>query len=319
LSPTGLAFGSEEIGVVSPSQTVTMTNTGAVPLLISSVAVTGANASSFIFSNGCGTSVAVGANCTIHGHFTPNASGPLTAAITITDNATYSPQTIPLSGSGVEANSTTVSLSATTVTFGIQEIGTISPSQDVTLTNTGTTALFISGVSVTGPNATSFAFASSCGTTVAPGANCLLHGHFAPVAAGALTATFNVTDTATGSPQTITLNGTGVALNSTTVSLSPPSLTFASQAVGTASAAQSVTLTNTGSNALAVTGVTVTGSGAASFAFSSSCGTGIAAGASCTIHGHFAPTTTGTITASVNIIDSATGSPQSVALTGTGH
>jgi len=69
-------------------------------LSITSIALTGANASSFTFANSCGTSLAAGANCSIHGHFNPVASGPLTAAITIVDNAGNSPQTVALSGTG---------------------------------------------------------------------------------------------------------------------------------------------------------------------------------------------------------------------------
>jgi hypothetical protein len=245
--------------------------------------------------------------------------GSLTAAVTITDNATASQQSIALSGTGIAAGSTTITLSTTSVALGIQEMGTVGLSQNVTLTNTGTTPLVITGFTVTGANATSFDFVSSCGTIVAAGANCLVHGHFAPIAAGALTATVTISDTAVGSPHTIALSGTGVALNSTTVSFSPPSLTFASQAVGTTSPSQTVTLTNTGANPLAITGVAVNGTNATSFVFVSSCGSGIAPGATCTIHGHFTPTNTGTLTANILVTDSAINSPQSIPISGTGH
>jgi hypothetical protein len=53
-----------------------------------------------VFANSCGSSLAIGANCTIHGHFTPTATGALTAAVTITDSASGSPQSISLSGTG---------------------------------------------------------------------------------------------------------------------------------------------------------------------------------------------------------------------------
>jgi hypothetical protein len=95
-----LTFAGEPVGVASASQSVTLTNTGTGPLAITSIAVTGTDASSFVFANSCGTSVAGGASCTIHGHFTPAATGALTAAVTITDNASGSPQSITLSGTG---------------------------------------------------------------------------------------------------------------------------------------------------------------------------------------------------------------------------
>jgi len=77
-----------------------MTNTGTAALTITSIAVTGADKSSFVFANNCGASLAVGASCTIHGHFAPAAQGALTAAVTITDSAAGSPQSIALSGTG---------------------------------------------------------------------------------------------------------------------------------------------------------------------------------------------------------------------------
>ena len=134
LSKTSLSFGSEAVGSATASQSVTMTNSGTAALTITSIAVTGTNASSFVFANSCGSSLAVGANCTIHGHFQPTANGPLTAAITITDNASGSPQSIALSGTGLGP---AVTLSATSLSFGSSAVGTATASQSVTLTNAG--------------------------------------------------------------------------------------------------------------------------------------------------------------------------------------
>jgi len=315
LSATSLSFGTVEPGATSASQSVTLTNTGTGPLTITSIAVTGADASSFVFANSCGTSVAAGANCTIHGHFTPAATGALTAAVTITDNASGSPQSIALSGTGLTPPA--VSLSANSLTFAGERVGVTSASQSVTLTNTGTGPLAITSIAVTGTDASSFGFANSCGTTVAAGANCTIHGHFTPAATGALTAAVTITDNASGSPQSITLSGTG--LTPPAVSLSANSLTFAGEPVGVTSASQSVTLTNTGTGPLAITSIAVTGADASSFVFANSCGTSVAGGASCTIHGHFTPAATGALTAAVTITDNASGSPQSIALSGTGN
>jgi len=315
LSATSLTFGSEPVGTSSASQSVTLTNTGGATLTISSIAVTGTNASSFAFGNSCGASVASGASCTIHGHFDPTAAGALTAAITITDNGAGSPQSITLTGTGV--NPAAVSLSATSLSFGSEPVGTSSASQSVTLTNTGGATLTISSIAVTGTNASSFAFGNSCGASVASGASCTIHGHFSPTVLGALTAAITITDNAAGSPQSITLTGTGV--NPAAVSLSATSLSFGSEPVGTSSSSQSVTLTNTGGVTLTITSIAVTGTNASSFVFGNSCGTSVASGASCTIHGHFNPTATGALTAAITITDNAAGSPQSIALTGTGQ
>jgi len=315
LSATSLSFGTVEPGVTSPSQSVMLTNTGTGPLAITSIAVTGTDASSFVFANSCGTSVAAGANCTIHGHFTPATTGALTAAITITDNASNSPQSISLSGNG--ATPPAVSLSASSLSFAGERVGVTSASQSVTLTNTGTGPLVITSIVVTGTDASSFVFSNSCGTSVAAGANCAIHGHFTPATTGALTAAITITDNASGSPQSISLSGTG--LTPPAVSLSASSLTFAGERVGVASASQSVTLTNTRTGPLAITSIAVTGADASSFVFSNSCGTSVAGGANCTIHGHFTPAATGALTAAVSIANNAIGSPQTVALTGTGQ
>jgi len=312
LSASSLSYGSVPVGETSGSQTVVITNVGTTTLSITSIAVTGTNASSFVFANSCGTSIAVGANCTVHGHFAPTTTGALTAAITIADNAPTSPQTIALSGTGLPPP---VTLSVSSLSFGSATIGTATASQYVTLTNTGTATLSITSIAVTGADASSFAFGNSCGTSLAVGANCSIHGHFAPAKTGALTAAITITDSAATSPQTIALSGTGVA---PPVTLSPTSLAFGSITVGETSASQTVTLTNTGTAALSITSIAVTGASASSFVFANSCGTSLAVGANCTFHGHFAPTKAGAITAAITITDSASTSPQTIALSGTG-
>jgi hypothetical protein len=207
MSATSLSFGPEAIGGASQSQTVTLTNTGGSPLTIGGIALTGPGASSFIFANTCTSTLAPAANCTIHGHFAPTTSGTLTAAITITDSANGSPQSIALSGTGV--NAPVVSLTAASLSFGMQAVGTASGSRMVTLTNVGSAALSINSIFVTGANASQFVFANSCGTTLAVGASCTIHGHFAPTVAGVATAAMTITDNAASSPQTIALTGTG--------------------------------------------------------------------------------------------------------------
>jgi len=124
LSPTSLSFGSETVGADSASQTVTLTNSGDATLTFTSIAVTGANASSFVFANTCGSSLAAGDSCSIHGYFTPTTTGSLSASINIVDNASNSPQAVALSGTGVTSKAATMTsptpgstLSGTSATF----------------------------------------------------------------------------------------------------------------------------------------------------------------------------------------------------------
>jgi sugar lactone lactonase YvrE len=315
LSAGSIAFGSADIGKWSALHQVTMTNTGTGPLLITSIAVTGADASEFVFANSCGTSLASGANCVIHGHMQPTKAGAFTAAVTITDNAANSPQSISLSGTGVQPTAP-VTLSATRLSYPSTLVGATSDPQAVTVTNTGSATVSITSIALTGVDASSFVFLNTCGTSLAVGANCTIHGHFAPMAGGALTATITITDSASNSPQTIALSGTGLA---PVVSLSSNSFSFGTVNVGSISTSQSAAVTNTGTAALTISSVAVTGTNASSFVFANNCGPSLAVGASCTIHGHFAPTVAGAATAAVTIADNAAGSPQSIALSGTGN
>jgi hypothetical protein len=110
LSPTSLTFASETDGTTSAAQTVTLTNSGTAALAITSIAASG----DFAQTNTCGASVAAGANCTISVTFTPTAAGSRTGTLTITDNASGSPQTVSLSGGG---ETVSVSSSSTGLTI----------------------------------------------------------------------------------------------------------------------------------------------------------------------------------------------------------
>ncbi len=211
------------------------------------------------------------------------------------------------------------SLSPGSLTFASQTVNTTSAAQSVTLTNSGSAALSLTSVAISGTNGSDFAQTNTCGSSVNANASCTISVTFTPTAAGTRTANVSITDNATGSPQTVSLTGTGAtAGGNPAVTLSPTSLTFASQTVNTTSAAQSVTLTNSGSAALSLTSVAITGTNSTEFAQTDTCGTSVNANASCTISVTFTPTAAGTRTANVSITDNATGSPQSISLTGTG-
>ena len=314
LSPTSLAFGNQSVGATSAAQTLTLSNTGTAALSITSLALTGSNASDFAQTNTCGSSVAASGNCTISVTFKPSASGSRTASVSITDNASGSPQTVGLSGTGTAV---VVSLSPTSLAFGNQSVGTTSAPQTVTLSNTGNAALSITSLALTGTNASDFAQTNTCGSSVAASGNCTISVTFKPSASGSRTASVSITDTASGSPQTVSLSGTGAG-TAGVVSLSPTSLTFANQSVGATSAAQTVTLSNTGNAALSITSLALTGSNASDFAQTNTCGSSVAASANCTITVTFKPSASGSRTASVSITDNASGSPQTVSLSGTG-
>ncbi len=208
-----------------------------------------------------------------------------------------------------------VQLSPASVTFADQPVGTTSTAQSVTLSNSGSALLAISSVAITGTNAGDFAQTNTCGSSVPAGANCTISVTFTPTAAGTRAGAVTITDDANSPQQTITLTGTGLQ---PAVTLSPGGLTFGSQLVGTTSAAQAVTLTNSGNASLSISSTAITGTNSGDFAQSNTCGASVAVGGTCAFSITFTPTTRGTKTATLAITDNAPGSPQSIALTGTG-
>jgi len=100
LSTTSLTFGSVPVSLASTPQVVTVTNTGSVNLSIAGINLTGADPTDFSEATTCGTWLATGGNCTVVVLFTPLTSGNHTAALTVTDNAPDSPQSVSLSGGG---------------------------------------------------------------------------------------------------------------------------------------------------------------------------------------------------------------------------
>ena len=318
VSPTTLTYASQMVGTTSAAQAVTLSNTGNAALSVTSIAVTGTNAGDFGQTNNCGTSVAAGASCTINVTFTPSATGTRTGTLTVSDNASGSPQTVGLTGTGASAPAPVAGVSPTSLAYASQIVGTTSAAQAVTLSNTGNAALSITSIAVTGTNAGDFAQTNNCGTSVAAGASCTINVTFTPAATGTRTGTLTITDNASGSPQTVGLTGTGGSVSAPAVSLSPTNLTFASQTVGTTSTAQAVTLSNTGSAPLSITSIAITGTNAGDFGQTNNCGTSVAAGASCAINVRFTPTATGTRTGTLTITDNAPDSPESASLSGPG-
>src|SRR5205814_3819787 len=113
LSPTSVAFGNQNVSTTSAAQAVTLHNGTSSAVSISSIALSGTNASAFAQTNTCGSSLAAGANCAINVTFTPAASGAMSATLTVADSATGSPQTAALTGAAVTS---TVSLSPASLT-----------------------------------------------------------------------------------------------------------------------------------------------------------------------------------------------------------
>lgn len=202
--PAKAPLGTVLVGTTSAPANFTLKNNGAVALTINRVYLVGANASDFTQTNTCGNAVAAGAKCTIAVSFSPSALNLRQAALVVSDSDPSSPQTVALGGNG-----TVVSFSPTKLSFGKQSVGT-SVSQSVTLTNTGKAALKIASISVTGVDAGDFSQTNNCGTGIAASGQCTISVTFKPTATGRRTAGVAVKDNGGGSPQVVSLTGTGV-------------------------------------------------------------------------------------------------------------
>jgi hypothetical protein len=307
LSSTNLGFGNQDVGGASNPLSTTLSNTGSVPLYISAISITGTNADDFSQTNTCGTTVAVGASCNINVTFSPTAPGMRTASVSITDDAPGSPQMIALSGTGTAP---AVTLAPTSLTFGNQLIGTTSAAKTVTLTNTGTETLTITSIAISG----NFSQTNTCGATVAVGASCTIGVKFMPTVINGQTGTVTITDNAFDSPQQmVPLTGTG-----TEVKFYPGNVGFPVELLLNRSPAKKVTLTNVGTTKLGITSITITGADQGDFSQTNTCRTSLGAGKSCTISVTFTPMAAGVRTASLSVSDNGGGSPQTVALSGTG-
>jgi hypothetical protein len=99
-SPANLSFGNQSVGTTSSPLTITLRNNGILTLAIKNISFTGTNSEDFSQTNDCGTSLAIGNSCSINVTFDPTAAGGRNAMVSITDDASGSPQTIPVSGTG---------------------------------------------------------------------------------------------------------------------------------------------------------------------------------------------------------------------------
>lgn len=312
VTPTSVAFIPQTAGTSSGfTEGVYVTNAGDTNITVTSATVT----TGYSLDNGCnGAVLAPTAACEITISFTPTAAKLTTGTLTIKTTGKPATTTVSLTGTGLSSNAS-ISLSQTNVVFDQQVVGTPSQPQVVYYYNQGASSVTLNSVVLTGAD---FSMNNGCSGTGGPLASCSIKITFNPTATGPRTGTIVITDTDPGSPRTINLSGTGVSAAAPQATVTPSTLTFANQAVGTTSTAQNINLTNSGEANLTISSITVTGANATSFPQSNNCPATLAPEFSCTIAVQYAPTATGKQTASLSIADNAAGTPQTVALSGTG-
>jgi hypothetical protein len=301
LSATSFTFGPQAVSTLSAAQTLTITSSGNSPVTISSLTVSG----DFVESDNCaGQTLAVAATCAVQLTFAPTATGTRTGLLTIFANVAGGQATVALTGTGTAPAA--ITLTPASLTFAATVVGQTSAAQNVVVANTGGTPSPLSAPVLTGDFQVT---ANTCASTLAAGASCTVSVAFTPTASGVRNGTLAVADSA--GTQTASLTGTGNA--PATDALAPLVLTFAAQQVGTTSATQQVSLTNSGDVALTLVSA---GISSGPFTAVSACGASLAARSTCAINVAFVPTATGAASGVLTVSDQF--HSQTVALSGSG-
>jgi Abnormal spindle-like microcephaly-assoc'd, ASPM-SPD-2-Hydin/Beta-propeller repeat len=308
--PASIGFGNQALGTTSTSHTLTIKNTSTAPVTQIAVGITGADPGDFALTTSCGSALAAGASCKSTIKFTPSVLAAETASVSVTDSSFSIAQTSALTGNGVVP----AALTPATLAFGSVGLDSPSTSKIATLTNNNSFVVDISNIAISGPNSADFAQSTTtCGATLAAKGHCTITLVFTPSVSGPETASLVTTDAATDSPQTISLTGTGVA----PVTVTPASLIFAHQNAGTTSAAKTITVKN--DQNIPLTGIHLAGPGNSDFrVVTTTCSSMLAAGKTCTISLNFSPASGGPQSGGLEILDTASTSPQVVPLSGTG-
>ena len=324
LIPTSLVFPPTAVGgQPAAAMPVLLTNLGDTPLtcIVAWTGVVTGNPSNClpeassgeftVSSNTCNGQLAGHQGCNIGVIFSPTALGTRTGTLTVYD--ALRTQTVALSGIGVANAFLTVS--SMSLKFPTGSLGVASAPMALTINNTGGVAAANVAFGITGSEAASFATgATTCGASLASGASCTVQVIFTPGTAGGNGATLTVASATAGvNKPTVLLNGVGQVTAG--LNVNPAQLTFAATIVGTSSAAQTVTVSNTS----AVAASALVFSTSAGFVLAqNACTATLAANASCTVGVVFTPASAGVATGALDVSSSTIVNSAAVELGGTG-
>jgi hypothetical protein len=290
-NPMSLGFGTASTGS-NTSQNITLTNTGTVAVQITSITAAGSGFS--VSGITPPTTLDPSGTATLSVKFAPAAAGAVTGSITVASNASGSPLTIALTGTGAQAG---LSVSPANFSYG-NVVDGLTKSQSFILTNTGTAALTIAQLTVSGAGYSVSGLNTPA--TLAAGQSTTFSALFAPTTAGALNGSVSIASNTPNSPTVVALNGTGTAATAT-MSASPTSVSFGSVSAGSSSS-QSVTLTNSGNSSLTISQIAVSAKDVTTSGISTPMN--LAPGQNATLNVAFNPTASETVTGSVTVTSS---------------
>jgi MYXO-CTERM domain-containing protein len=313
---TAIAFGASNVGV-GVNRTVTVGNTGERDLVLAQVSISGGDAGDFTVQTVMPVTITPGASKPLTLRFVPTSVGGRAASASIVSNDPLTPvASVALTGTGT---SPAVAIAPASIDFGDVRIDAVGGPRPVTISNSGSGPLTITGVSLGGTGAADFTVSAvTLPAEIAPGGSLVLQLGYQPGAVGADVATLQVTcDDPTAASLEVALSGNGV---SPALSVAPTSLDFGGQLVGRASSSRRVTITNDGTGTLGVTGLALTGTDAAAFTLGAvTLPAQVAPGASLQVGIVFTPTAVGSESATLAITTDAPAAPTAdVALAGVG-
>jgi hypothetical protein len=205
----------------------------------------------------------------------------------------------------------TLTFSASSLNFGVLQIGLTSQSQTVTVTNVSSHSATFTSIASSGD----FPESNTCPITLNSGQNCSITVSFRPTAAGTRTGAVTLKDNDPGSPtQTIALTGVG-ATNA--ITLLPSGLSFAGQIPGTRSRPMNITLYNDGTAAINITAIGI-GPADGTFVQTNNCAATLNPNTNCVMQVVFTPADSGNFSATLSVTDGDKSSPQTASLSGVG-
>jgi len=307
-SASSIAFGTITVGS-EITKTIQLANAGTGSVTISGMTVSGAGVS--VTGLAVPASLAAGADANLTITYKPTAAGALSGKVSIASNASDSSLVVDLSGTATTTPSSALTATPSSITFGNVVVGTES-SQTIRLANSGTATVTVSALA---PSVSTVSVSGlSVPMTLAPGASASFTAAFKPTAASNVSGAITVKSNATDSSMPIDLTGTGETAAVQLIA-SPTSVSFGSASVGSANSKQ-VIVKNTGNTNASISSVAVAGTG---FSLSgSSTSVVLTPGQSETYTVNFDPKSAANDTGTLTVASNASGSPMSVALSGTG-
>jgi hypothetical protein len=311
VSAASLSFGSVTVGTAA-TQSLTLSSTGTAPVTVNSAAIIGTGFT--IVGGNLPVTLSPTQSMTLQLQFDPTATGAEIGQVTISSNSsTGSTVAVALSGAGIAAIVSQLTVSTASLSFGNMTVGTAT-TLPLTLTSTGTSPVTVNSATISGSGFT--IVAQSFPVTLSPRQSVTLQVQFEPTTTGAAGGQITISsNSATGGTQSVILSGTGNAANPN-LTISNASVSFGSIAINTATT-KSLTLTSTGTTPVTVNSAAITGAGftivGGSFPVT------LNPTQTLTLQLQFEPTTAAALSGQMTISsNSISGSTAIVALTGTG-